>query len=514
MGKYLLAHDLGTSGNKATLFSTEGQLIASCTYNYDVYYSNNNWAEQNPNDWWQAVIATTKTLIKNINPKDILAVSFSGQMMGCVCVDKKQEPLRNAIIWADMRATKQTQQIAKQISPQRFYEITGHRLSPSYGGQKLMWIKDNEPHIYAKTYKMLNAKDFIILKLTNQFVTEYSDASSTCLMDLNKLCWSDELLNIMGIDKQKMPKLLKSTDIAGYITNTASELTGLCPNTPVVCGGGDGVCAAVGTGCIKEGIAHSSIGTSSWISITTKKPIFSKNKSTFNWAHIVPGYILPTGTMQSGGGAYSWYINKFCQYEQNLAQKEHKSIYEILEQELTNTSVGSNGLLFLPYLIGERSPWWNTNAKANFIGLKMEHQRKDLLRAIQEGVAMNLNIILNIFKAENIHISELVAVGGGAKSKSWQKIFADVYNTKIILPKLLDEAASMGAAITAGVGIGIFKDFEVASKFISLDKIIEPTPTNVKKYQKLQPIFEKAYLQLQSLFEQLNDFSEKRVLDE
>lgn len=203
MGKYLLAHDLGTSGNKATLFSTEGQLIASCTYNYDVYYSNNNWAEQNPNDWWQAVIATTKTLIKNINPKDILAVSFSGQMMGCVCVDKKQEPLRNAIIWADMRATKQTQQIAKQISPQGFYKITGHRLSPSYGGQKLMWIKDNEPHIYAKTYKMLNAKDFIILKLTNQFVTEYSDASSTCLMDLNKLCWSDELLNIMGIDKQK-----------------------------------------------------------------------------------------------------------------------------------------------------------------------------------------------------------------------------------------------------------------------------------------------------------------------
>ena len=195
MGKYLLAHDLGTSGNKATLFSTEGQLIASCTYNYDVYYSNNNWAERNPNDWWQAVIATTKTLIKNINPKDILAVSFSGQMMGCVCVDKKQEPLRNAIIWADMRATKQTQQIAKQISPQRFYEITGHRLSPSYGGQKLMWIKDNEPHIYAKTYKMLNTKDFIILKLTNQFVTEYSDASSTCLMDLNKLCWSDELLN-------------------------------------------------------------------------------------------------------------------------------------------------------------------------------------------------------------------------------------------------------------------------------------------------------------------------------
>lgn len=169
MGKYLLAHDLGTSGNKATLFSTEGQLIANCTYNYDVYYSNNNWAEQNPNDWWQAVIATTKTLIKNINPKDILAVSFSGQMMGCVCVDKKQEPLRNAIIWADMRATKQTQQIAKQISPQRFYEITGHRLSPSYGGQKLMWIKDNEPHIYAKTYKMLNAKDFIIVMYSHHF---------------------------------------------------------------------------------------------------------------------------------------------------------------------------------------------------------------------------------------------------------------------------------------------------------------------------------------------------------
>lgn len=297
MKKYLLAHDLGTSGNKATLYSTEGELVKSCVHSYDMLVSNNNWVEQRPEDFWNAVCISTKELVQDIDVNDIAAISFSGQMMGCICVDKEGRALRNALIWADMRATREEEMIRERISEEDFYHLTGHKISPSYGGQKLMWVKNNEPEIYENTYKMLNCKDYIILKLTGEFVTEYTDASSTNLLDLNKLEWSDRLLEVMGIDREKMPALLKSTDVAGTVTDEAAKACGLVSGIPVVCGGGDGVCAAVGTGCTKEGIAHSCMGTSSWISITTEKPIYDEEMRTFTWAHIVPGYVLPTGTM-------------------------------------------------------------------------------------------------------------------------------------------------------------------------------------------------------------------------
>lgn len=203
MKKYLLAHDLGTSGNKATLYSTEGELVKSCVHSYDMLVSNNNWVEQRPEDFWNAVCISTKELVQDIDVNDIAAISFSGQMMGCICVDKEGRALRNALIWADMRATREEEMIRERISEEDFYHLTGHKISPSYGGQKLMWVKNNEPEIYENTYKMLNCKDYIILKLTGEFVTEYTDASSTNLLDLNKLEWSDRLLEVMGIDREK-----------------------------------------------------------------------------------------------------------------------------------------------------------------------------------------------------------------------------------------------------------------------------------------------------------------------
>ncbi|MDO5549606.1 MAG: FGGY family carbohydrate kinase [Lachnospiraceae bacterium] len=202
MSQYLLAHDLGTSGNKAVLYSTEGSLVKSVTIPYPTYYTNNNWAEQKPDDWWAAVCVSSQELLKEIDPKDVAGVSFSGQMMGCVCVDQDGNALRNSIIWADMRAGEEAEWIRSQIDDDEFYHITGHRISPSYGGEKFMWVKRHEPQIYEKTYKMLNAKDYIILKLTGKFVSEYTDASSTCLLDLNTFTWSDRLLEIMGVDKE------------------------------------------------------------------------------------------------------------------------------------------------------------------------------------------------------------------------------------------------------------------------------------------------------------------------
>lgn len=506
--EYLLAHDLGTSGNKATLFSSDGKLIDSVTYHYSVSYTNGTWAEQDPEDWWRAVVETTRTLTEKVEKGSIAAVSFSGQMMGCVCVDETGAPLRKAIIWADMRAVEQQKEIAERISERDFYRITGHRLSPSYGGQKFMWVKKHEPEVYKKTYKLLNAKDYVIFKLTGAFVTEYTDASSTCLLNLDQLAWSDTLLEAMGIDRAKMPELHRSTDIAGHITEEAAALVGLLPGTPVVCGGGDGVCSAIGTGCIDEGVAHSSMGTSSWISITSKKAIYDEEQRTFNWAHIVPGYVLPTGTMQSGGGAYAWYVDNFCGEEAALAKARGTSVYTILEESLRKSPPGSNGLLFLPYLMGERSPRWNPDARAGFVGIGMEHRRSDFLRAIEEGVAMNLNIVLDIFRNHGQTIRDMVVVGGGAKSGVWQQILADVYGVRLQIPTLLDEATSMGAAITAGVGIGLFEDFRAADRFLEIRHSVEPIGENRELYRKLQPVFDAAYNGLLLVYEGLKAFAE------
>lgn len=506
MGRYLLAHDLGTSGNKAVLYSVEGKLIGSRTYSYETYYTNNNWVEQNAEDWWEAVCATSKSLLEGIDSAEVAAVSFSGQMMGCVCVGHDGNALRNSLIWADMRATEEEALIRSRMGEEEFYHITGHRISPSYGGQKFMWVKKHEPDVYENTYKMLNAKDYMILKLTDEFVTEYTDASSTCLLNLKSLTWSDRLLEVMEIDREKLPRLLKSTDIAGYVTEKAAALTGLLAGTPVVCGGGDGVCAAVGTGCTKEGVAHSCMGTSSWISITSKEPIYDEQMRTFTWAHMVPGYVLPTGTMQSGGGSFAWFTDRLCQYEKTCAKEQGISQYDILDEEISRSKPGSNGLLFLPYLVGERSPRWNPNAKGGFIGLKMEHEKKDLIRSVQEGVAMNMEIILDTFRKHEQEINEIVVIGGGAKSRMWREILASVYGCRILKPNVVEEATSMGAAITAGVGVGIFPDFDVLDRFLTIDEVQEPVEEDHKVYEKLKLLFNEAYECLMPLYDKLSEY--------
>jgi len=276
MNKYILAHDLGTSGNKASLFSVSGEMIGSSISAYSTRYFNEKWAEQDPEDWWEAVCTSTKKLIKQLDiaPEDIQVVSFSGQMMGCLCVDKNGVPLKDSIIWADQRAQKQVEDLEKHLTQEEFYRIVGHRNTASYGIQKLMWIRDNEPDIYEKTYKVLNAKDYIVFKLTNTFYTDYSDGNSMGCFDLENLQWSDKIIESSGIDAAKLPELKPSTFVAGNVTEEAAKAMGLTTFTKVVIGAGDGVTANIGAGSISEGKTYCSLGTSAWITTTTKKPIF------------------------------------------------------------------------------------------------------------------------------------------------------------------------------------------------------------------------------------------------
>lgn len=500
--RYLLAHDLGTSGNKATLFSVDGALVKSLVYPYETLFFNGNWAEQDANDWWQAVCQSTKEILQDINKEEVVAVSFSGQMMGCLCVGRDGKPLRNSIIWADQRAVREMNDIRDRIDEARFYAMTGHRLSASYTLQKLMWIKRNEPDIYANTYKVLNTKDYIIYKLTDCFVTDYSDGTGTNMVDLNALKWSDEIITTMDIDGDKLPELRASTDVVGHVTEAAAAETGLSTRTRVVCGGGDGVCAAVGAGCIREGIAYNVVGSSSWISLTTEKPIFDENRRTFNWAHIIPGYVAPCGTMQTAGVSYNWLKNTVCASEILAAEKLGVSPYQLMDAAAEQSTVGARGLLFLPYLMGERSPRWNPNARGAFIGLKVEHKREDMIRSVLEGIAMNLNVILDVFK-QVVPIQEIIVIGGGAKGRIWRQIMADIYGIKVLKLNYLEEATSMGAAVTGGVGAGLYKDFSVIDQYIQVVEEQAPDAVNHLKYQQIMPIFEESYASLVSVYDQL-----------
>lgn len=494
MGTYLIAHDLGTSGDKVTLFSAEGKLIGSTISAYDTHYFNDVWVEQNAEDWWQAVGRGTKLLLEQsgIRASEVAAVSFSGQMMGCLCVDSQGNPLRPSIIWADQRAVAQSAAIEEKISQFDFYHITGHRNTPSYGVQKLMWIKENQPEIYEKTAFVLNAKDYIVYKLTGRFCTDPSDANSMACFDINTCTWSEEIIRCAGIDRDKLPEIVPSTYRVGGVTAEAAAFTGLAEGTAVVMGGGDGVVANVGCGSIVPGNTYCCLGTSAWVTTTSEKPIFDPEMRTVTWAHAVPGLYAPNGTMQYAGGSYSWLKNTICTEEIARGLAERKSPFTYINQQIETSPIGANGVIFLPYLLGERAPRWDPDVRGSWLGIKPENTRADILRSVLEGVTMNLGICLDILKS-HIPIEEVTVIGGGAKGDVWQQMLADIWNVRIRVPRLLDEAGSMGAAVLAGVGAGIYQDVSAIYQYMEFVQAREPRPEATAAYQSCKRQFNAFY---------------------
>lgn len=502
MEHYLIAHDLGTSGDKATLFSTSGELIKSLTAVYDTHFFNTTWAEQDPEDWWNAFSNNNHQLLEGIDVSKVKAVAFSGQMMGCVVVDRQGRPLRPAIIWADLRSQDQEQYIKQHLDPWEFYQITGHRISASYSIEKLMWIRDNEPETYFSTYKMLQAKDYIISRLTGRFVTDYSDASSTNCLDLKALGWSDTILEAIGIDRNKLPEVHESTYVAGEISAKMSAACGLPAGTAVVIGGGDGVCAAVGSGSVSAGQTFTYLGSSSWVALTSDQPIFDTKMRTYNWAHLVPGKYSPNGTMQAAGNSYQFLRRTLCRDLDRLAEEQGVSPYQLMNDEISRSPLGAKGLLYLPYILGERSPRWNSEARGAFIGLKMEHTRGDMIRAGVEGILMNLAIILDVFR-KNVEITDINVIGGLSKGDPIRHALADIFGVRAHQLSWLDEATSMGAAVTAGIGIGELKDFSGIDRFVHVANIVEPDWENHERYKAIREVFDLSYNALLETYSRL-----------
>jgi len=505
MGKqFILAHDLGTTGNKASLYDSNGKVLCSSFYSYTTQLPNPGWVEQNPEDWWQAVCVSTKRLLASarVPPQEIACVVFSGQMMGCLPVDRQARPLRSAIIWADTRAALQAARLTEVLGLENAYRITGHRISPNYGSPKMAWMREHQPEIFAQVYKFLLAKDFIVARLTGNFVSDFTDAASLNLIDLQSWNWSAPILEALQLDPATLPELHASTDVVGQVLPGAAEETGLAAGTPVVIGAGDGLCATVGAGVVRPGSAYTYIGSSTWIAITTAAPLFDPGMRTFTWVHMLPGMYSPTGTMQTGGGAYQWLRDTLCPQEKETARLLDLDPYDLMNLEAEKSPPGARGLLFLPYLLGERSPRWDPKVRAAYLGLTMQHTRADIIRATLEGVGLNMRVILESFQAQGARIESMRLIGGGAKGRLWRQILADIYNLPVLRPALLEEATSLGAAIAGGIGVGLFKDFSIAETLTPILDRLEPDTSLQPLYDRLYRLFNQAYESLEPLYEE------------
>ena len=504
--KFILAHDLGTTGNKASLFDEEGKVCASCLSVYGTQYPRPNWVEQNPEDWWKAVCDSTRQLLAaaKVSPKQIACITFSGQMMGCVVLDRHARPLRNALIWADTRAVPEAEQMISKVGMDEAYHITGHRASASYSAAKIMWVRDHQPEVFAEAHKFVHAKDFIVARLTGVFATDFSDASGTNLYDLQTYDWSPVMLEAAGLDRSILPELHESTDVVGHVLASVADEVGVAAGTPVVIGGGDGCCAAAGAGVVREGSAYNYLGSSSWIAIASKQPIYDPSLRTFTWAHMMRGMYSPCGTMQAAGGSYQWLRDTFCQQEKEAAEQLNVSPYELMNLQVEQSKPGANGLLFFPYLLGERAPRWNPDARAVYFGLTMGHSRADIIRATLEGITLNLNVILNAFRQQGAQIEAMRVIGGGASGRVWRQILADIYGIPIRRPALLAEATSFGAALAGGIGVGMYKDWSLAETLTPIVDELLPNPNLADLYEKMYAIFNRAYDAFVPLYEEIS----------
>lgn len=496
---FILAHDLGTTGNKATLFKPDGSIKATTFAGYPTDYPRPNWAEQNPADWQEAIITSTRQLLaqSGVEPGSIAAVSFSGHMQGALAVDQNGMPLRPAIIWADQRAIAEADFISRAGGREEIYRLTGNRVSPAYTAAKLLWIKNNQPDLYRRIHRVLQPKDYAVFILSGVFATDYSDASLTQLFDLKNQRWAGDLLASLGLAPEILPAIHPSATVVGHVTPSAAQLTGLQAGTPVVIGGGDGACATVGAGSVSPGDVYNYIGSSSWIGLSTPEPVLDPQQRTFNLSHLDPALYCAIGTMQAAGGAFDWLEQLLRNSDETLPQ------YAALDQAAAAITPGADGLLFLPYLLGERSPHWNPLARGAFVGLAMSDSAAQMARAALEGVAFNLRHILDALRGQGLPVQAMRLIGGGSKSAVWRQILADVYNLPVYRLNLPAQATALGAAIAGGVAVGLYPDYGVAHTLAPAIQAEKPNPAVRARYEALYALFKESYLALEPIFEKL-----------
>jgi len=492
MGKLILAIDIGTSAVKASFFAEDLRIIDSLSVEYPTYFPAGGHAEQDAEDWWKSACAAVREL-SGRHPEDageIGAVGLSGHMLGLLPVDRDGNPLMRSLIHADTRASEESAMLADRFGVGQLYDWTGNVLSAAAPLAKAIWFRRKHPDLYAKTHMFLQSKDYLVMKLTGGvFSTDYSDASHALLLNLGRMDYLTEVFDEMGIDPQKFPPLHKSHDVVGHLSPSAAAEMGLKPGIPVTAGGGDGSCANVGAGLAQKGDIYCSLGTTAWIAFNSEKQFRDEKRRVFNIASLDGESFGVFGTMQAAGRSVSWV--------QGLFGIESLRAFDELAASVAH---GSDGLIFLPYIEGERSPIFDSAARGVFFGMHVSHTRGHFLRATLEGVAYALDSILDV--SQNISTSPVLRIiGGGAKSSLWKQIIADICE-KNVADLTVPSAAgtSLGAAVAAGVGTGIFAGYAEAVKNIGIRTVTEYSPETAKLYALNREKYARLYPQLKDIY--------------
>lgn len=506
MMKYLLGIDLGTSGTKTVLFDEHCVTIASATIEYPLSQPHNGWAEQNPEDWYRAAVGTIQSVLQQsgVAAENIVSVGISGQMHGLVMLDDQGRVLRPSIIWCDQRTAEECRQITERVGAEKLIEITANPALTGFTASKILWVRNNQPDIYKQCRHILLPKDYLRYKLTGEFATEVSDASGMQLLDVPGRRWSDAVLNALDIDPALLAKVYESPDVTGNISSEAAEATGLSTKTVVVGGAGDNAAAAVGTGVVVDGAAFTTIGTSGVVFAHTSSLSIDPKGRVHTFCCAVPGAWHVMGVTQAAGLSLKWFRDQFCHAEMDAADGLGDDPYKLMDQQAKRVPIGANRLLYLPYLMGERTPHLDANCRGAFIGLSGMHTRQDMLRAVMEGVVYSLRDCVEVLRGMGASPAEMLACGGGGSSPLWRQMLADVYGCPVRTVQS-KEGPALGVAILAGVGAGLYKSVpEACKELIQVNDPQNPIAENSKKYAAYYEMYKTMYPALKDRFAALS----------
>lgn len=492
---YVIGVDLGTSGTKTVLFDEIGNVIASHTVEYPLYQEKNGWAEQDPLDWYNATITTIKTVLdkSNIDSAEIKGIGLSGQMHGLVMLDKDFNVLRKSIIWCDQRTGKECEEITEIVGAEKVIEITANPVLTGFTASKIRWVMKNEPDVFEKCRYILLPKDYVRLMLTGELATEVSDASGMQLLDVPNRNWSKTMLDALNISEDMLGKVYESPEVTGEITQKVADITGLKKGTIVVGGAGDNAAASVGTGVVEDGKAFTTIGTSGVVYAHTSKVTIDPKGRVHTFCCAVPNCWHVMGVTQGAGLSLKWFRDNFCTSEKETAKLMGVDEYYLMDKEAEKIPVGADRLLYLPYLMGERTPHLDPNARGMFFGLSAIHGKSHMLRAVLEGVAYSLRDCVEVFKEMNINVNDMMACGGGGTSPLWRQMLADLYacDVKTVASK---EGPALGVGILALTGSGVYSSVqEACANIIKTDKVQAPINDNIPKYEKYYQLYIEIY---------------------
>lgn len=494
MTEYLLGIDIGTSGAKALLLRLDGTIAASQTQPYPLYSPQPSWAEQDPEDWWQATVQSIHGVLQQAGAKgnEIESIGLTGQMHGLVLLDKTGKVLRPCILWNDQRSALQCDQATQKIGLDEVLRLTANRILPGFTAPKLLWVRENEPQVYANIAKVLLPKDYIRYRLTGVFAGDVTDASGTSLFDVRQRSWSEAMLKFLEVPRGWLPEVTESVEISARISTLGARETHLVQGTPVVAGAGDQAAQAVGSGIVREGVLSATVGTSGVVFAASDQFRMQAEGRLHAFCHAVPGMWHLMGVMLSAGGSLRWFRDAFCQAEKEQAAQTGQEVYDLLMAQAEQAPAGSEGLLFLPYLTGERTPYPDPDARGVFFGFSLRHTKSHATRAVIEGVAFGMRDSLELVKCEGIQAEEIILSGGASRSPLWRQILADVFGKPVTMLSS-EEGGAYGAALLAGAGAGVYPSVETASQAtLKVAGRVEPgqdTAVYEKYYQRYRSLY-------------------------